>query len=134
VKQWLKEHFKQHMIRPTIYKALSYFLAALALVLLWNRLVNTAGLLTMSYAYTIIGLFFLALAWLNYLRLDGIKLPLMKLLPLTTKKRSHAFSDISDYLDEEVVSFDELAEEERNACCLFANIICGAIFLLLSLV
>ncbi|MGI6163950.1 MAG: hypothetical protein ACOYEQ_08515 [Bacillota bacterium] len=58
----------------------------------------------------------------------------MKLLPLTTKKRSHAFSDISDYLDEEVVSFDELAEEERHTCCLLANIICGAIFLLLSLV
>ncbi len=88
----------------------------------------------MSYAYTIIGLFFLALAWLNYLRPDGIKLPLMKAAPEHKDATPGAFTDISDYLDKEVVSFDELAEEERNACCLFANIICGAIFLLLSLV
>ena len=46
---------------------------------------------------------------------DGIA-PLMKLLPLSTKTRPRgAFTDISDYLDKEVVSFDELAEEERNA-------------------
>lgn len=113
MKQWLKKHFKQHMIRPAIYKTLSYFLSALALVLFWNRLVNAAALLPLSYAYTIIGLFFFALAWLNYLRLDGVKLPVMTWLPLSTRKRPRgAFSDISDYLDEEVVSVYRQSNKE----------------------
>ncbi len=134
MKQWLKKHFKQHMIRPTFYKAFSYFLFALTLALFWNRFVNTAGRLHMSHAYTIMGLLFFALAWLNYLRLDGIKLPFMKRQPLRPKKRPHVFSDISDYLGEEVVSFDELVEEERDTCCLVASIICGIIFFFLSII
>lgn len=134
MKQWLQKHFQRYMIRPTIYKTLSYFLTALVFTLLWNRFVNTAVLLPMSYAYTIIGLFFLAAAWINYLRLDGIKLPLLRLIPGSKKKPPGGLSDISDYIDEEVVSFDELAAAERNACCLLANITCGAIYLVLSLV
>ncbi len=53
MKQWLRRHFKQYMIRPTIYKVFSYFLTALTLALLWDRFANTAGLLSISYAYTI---------------------------------------------------------------------------------
>lgn len=135
MKRWLQEHFQRYMIRPTIYKALSYFLVALVFALVWDRFVNTGGLLPMSYAYTVLGLFFLAAAWLSYLRLDGIKVPLLKLMPMGRKKQPFAsFKDMSDYVDIEIVSFEELAEEERNVCCLLANIICGGIYLTLSLV
>lgn len=134
VRRWLRKHLKRYMIRPIIYKAFSRFLPALTLALLWDRFVNTANLVSPSYAYTILGLIFFALAWISYLRLDGIRLPVAKLLPLGTKKRSFgAFSDIPDYLDQEVVSFDELAEEERDTCSLLANMICGTAFLFWSL-
>ncbi|MGI6628412.1 MAG: hypothetical protein ACOX4K_08745 [Bacillota bacterium] len=134
MKRWLQKHFQHYMIRPTIYKALSYFLVALVFVLVWDRFVNTEGLSPMSYAYTVLGLFFLAAAWLSYLRLDGIKVPFLRLMPVRKKQPFASFMDMSDYVDIEIVSFEELAEEERNICCLLANIICGAIYLTLSLV
>ncbi len=132
MRQWLKERIKRYMVLPIIYGTLSRFLSALTLALLWNRFVNTAGLVPVSHAFTVLGLGFFALAWFNYLRLDGINLPLVKWLPLSQKKRSlGAFSDMSDYLDEEIVSLDELAQEERDACNLLVNTVCGVIFLLL---
>lgn len=134
MKRWLQKYFQPYMIRPTVYKALSYFLAALVFVLFWNRFVNK-GLLPLSYAYTVLGLFFLAAAWLSYLRLDGIKVPLLKLVPMGRRKQPlSGFADMSDYVDTEIVSFEELAEEERDICCLAANIICGTVYLVLSLV
>lgn len=136
MKQWLKKHLKPYMIRPTVYKAFSYFLTALVVVLFWNRFVNKGGSSPMSHAYTILGMFFFAAAWFNYLRLDGIKISVMSLLPIGTPKKraSGPFSDMSDHIDTEVVSFQELGQEERDTCCLLANIICGVVFFFLSLV
>lgn len=119
------------MIGPIVRKAFSRFLYALTVALLWNRFINTAGLLSIDHAYTIVGMIFFALAWVDYLRLDGLKFPLIGWLPIRTKKRPF---DAFDYLDEEVVSFEGLAEEDRGICSLLAHMICGIIFLLLCLI
>ncbi len=133
MKRWLKGHIKRHMIRPIVYKTFSRFLTALALALLWNRYINAEGLLSMNYAYTILGCFFLAMAWFSYLRLDGIKLPEMKWPRFSAKKRAYGpFSPMSDHFGEEIVSFAELPEDERDSCSLLANVICSAVFLLWS--
>jgi hypothetical protein len=133
--KWLRKNLKRYMFRPIIYKILAYFPTALVFVLLWNRFVNTAMYFPMSYAFTIVGLFFLALAWFNFLRLDGIKLPLRQLFSIARppKRSLGALNDMSDYLDEEVISFAELTVEERETCRLLANTTCGVTFLVLSL-
>lgn len=122
------------MVSLIIYKTFSRFLCALTLALLWNRAVNTLGLRSIRFAYGVFGLCFFALAWVNYLRLDGINIPPVNWLPFSTRKRSFgSFCDIPDHLDEEVASFDGLADGERHICYLLANVICGIAFLFLSL-
>jgi hypothetical protein len=134
VRRYLRKHVKRRMIRPIVYMTCSRFLCAVTLALLWNRYLNAAGLVSIGYAYTIIGLLFLALAWFSYLRLDGIKMPFARWLPLQPIKQSSGpYGDIPDYLDEGFVSFAELPEEERNICSLCANVVLSAVFLLLSL-
>ena len=39
-----------------------------------------------------------------------------------------------DYTDEEIVSFDELEDDEKDICSLLANLICFVLFLILSFV
>jgi len=131
VGKWLRQHLQPYMIRPTVYKTFSYFLTALAFALLWDRFVNTAGLFAISYAFTTLGVFFLALAWFNYLRLDGMNLPQWTWPRI--KRKPLPFADMADFIDEEVVSLEELAEEERHVCRLAASLICAIVFFTLSL-
>ena len=134
MKKWLQKHFKGYMIRPTVYRAVTYFLLALVVVLIWNRFIN-ARPMPLSYAFTIVGIFFLASAWLSYLRLDGVNIPLLTLVPIGRKQRPlSGLADMSDYMDTDIVPFEELTKDEQNICCLLANIICGTVYLVLSLV
>ena len=49
--------------------------------------------------------------------------------------RLHAsLANMSDYMDTDIVPFEELAADEQNICCLVANISCGIAYLVLSLV
>ena len=128
--RWLKGHLRRYMIGPIVQKTFSRFLYALALALLWNRFVNTAGLRSIDHAYTVVGMFFFALAWVDYLRLDGIRFPLIDWFGQRTRKRS---SGPFDYVDEEVVTYEGLAQEDRGVCSLLAHVICGIVFLLLSI-
>ncbi len=134
MRKWLREHVGSHLIRPIIYKTLSYLPTALVLAILWKRFIDRAGVFPMSYAYTVIGVVFLASAWFSYLRLDGVNLSLMKLLPIGTprKRSSGPSSSMVDHIDVEIVSFAELSEEERATCRLLASVICSIIFFVFS--
>lgn len=134
----LQKHLHRYLIRPIAYKTLSYFLTALIFSIVWNRWLNRQRLHSMSYIFSILGVIFLALAWIDYLRLDGVRIPRLgswRLQRKLDKKEQTAgsFKDISDYIDEEVVTFAELSTEERDLCCLLANLICGLSYLGLSL-
>ena len=37
-----------------------------------------------------------------------------------------------DFVNEDVVSFDDLEDDEKDACRMAADLICGAVFLLLT--
>ncbi|MGI6643440.1 MAG: hypothetical protein ACOX3V_05535 [Bacillota bacterium] len=75
--KWLQQRFKGHMVRPIFYRILARSLWALTIAQLWNRFVDTRGLVPLSHAFTVIGMGFLALAWFNYLHLDGIAIFLL---------------------------------------------------------
>lgn len=134
MKKWLQKHWQGYMLRPLIYKAFTRFVLALTAALLWNHFVAPVFLLTpLAYAFVFVGVFFAVCAWLNHLRMDGLKLPRLK-LPTLKKKPARSYGDIMDYTDEEVISFDELEDDEKDVCSMFANLICCLIFLLLSLI
>ena len=132
--KWLKKHFKPYMTRPVVYKTFTRFVYALLLSLLWDRFIND-GYMTKMHAFLFFGVFYALMAWLSFLKLDGLRIPsLMDFMTssLPHRRPERSYGDMSDYIDENVVSFDELEDEEKVVCILFADIICCAIYLILS--
>ena len=110
-------------------------LIALVLALLWDRFLNADRLRSLDMATGTFGLILLALAWFSYLGMDGVD-GLSKILRFFRRekrkkkgtKRS-AGGDLADYVDEDVVSFDELEDEEKRVCRFAANLLSGLIML-----
>jgi len=129
--------FKSYMIRPTLYRSVSKFVAALTLVLLWDRFVNLGRLNMFRDGFLIAGVILLTLAWFSYLGLDG--LTWKKLFRRNTeakkeKPRKWGGGDIIDFADEHVVRLEELEEDERRVVYLLSSLIPGLIYLAISLV
>lgn len=122
------------MIRPFIYMTFTRFILALTAALLIEHFINDPLRDISAFAFVFFGIFFAVLAWIAYLRLDGIKLPkfMMKRVNLS-KKPAIKYGDMIDYTDEEIVSFEDLEDEEKDVCILLADIICAVLFLLISL-
>lgn len=127
-------HFPRHLIRPVVYKTSSRFLFALTAALLWNEFSNVSGLWPRSRAFLFFGLFFTVAAWLAYLRRDGVRIPKLP-KKLTQRRRDplRQYGDMSDHVDEEVVAFDDLDEEDQNLCLLLADAITALLFFAISL-
>ena len=67
--------FQNYMIRPMLYQCATKISVALVLCLLWNRFINREQYYSMvENAFFVAGAFFLALAWFQYLRLDGARI------------------------------------------------------------
>lgn len=124
----------RHLVRPTIYMASTRFLLALTLVLLLDRFTGTKSASDIKmFGFVFSGVFFALLAWIAYLRFDGMHMPklLMKRVNIR-KKPQRSYGDMIDYIEEEPVSFDELEDEEKDICCFFADLICCVLFVALS--
>ena len=134
MKNKLKLRLERHMIRPAIYHGATKFGIAMLAALLWHRFANPNNLSLNTHGFFFLSVFFVLLAWLLYLRADGLRMPRLKLdfLKKLKKKPMRSFGDMADYIDEEVVSFDELDDDEKDACRFLADIACALIFLVLS--
>ncbi len=133
---WFHKHFKPYMTRPMIYKTFTRFVYALLLSLLWEKFVSD-GVNSKMHAFLFFGVFYGLMAWISFLKLDGVRMPhltewLTSSLP--HRKPERAYGDMADYVDENVVSFEELEDEEKITCILFADVICCALFLALSFI
>ena len=68
----LRKIYKKYMIRPIIYKAFPRIIIGMLVAGLWNRFVNANQWRDMlGDAFMLVGIFFVALAWFSFLRLDG---------------------------------------------------------------
>ena len=124
--------YTREMIRPIIYKCVNKGSIALVIVLLWDRYISHGTMSVVRDGGFAAGLVFFALAWVTYLRLDGVKIGRVEKPP--EKKKHFASADIVDFVDEHIVTLDEMEEDERLACILACNLICGLIFLIPALV
>ena len=123
------------MIRPLIYKVVTKSSIVLVLALLWNYFVNTAGHKSVREdAFFVVGLIWMLFAWFQYLKLDGYTLQYMFKDKREKKEKKHVQKDIADYVDEEIVSFSELEDEEKVVVNLLSNLITGFIFVVISLI
>ena len=124
--------YKSYMIRPTVYKSVTKSFVILTLLMLWDRYVNGGRLSLIRDGFFVGGAFLLVMAWMSYLRLDGIKNPLPKgeEEPRRKRKRRPWTGDLADYAGEHLISFDELAEDERTACSMGSSLLSGLLFII----
>lgn len=136
MKKKFKRLWQRHMIRPTIYMAFIRGVLCLTAALLWNEFAGSSSMLPMrTFAFLFLGVFLLVMGWMAYLRLDGIKIPVFdRRLFEWKRKPKRTYGDMSDYVQEEVVSFDDLEDDEKDLCRLIADVVCGVLFLVLSLI
>jgi len=123
--------YKPYMIRPIIYKTATKASIALTVVLLWNYWINTNSFMSLEDGFFAVGFAVMLLSWFSYLKLDGIRINMNG--NHKEKKKKHRTSDIIDFADEKVISFDELESDEQEACKLASSLITGVSFLIVSL-
>lgn len=124
--------WQRALLRPLIYMATNRFLAALALLLLYNRFLASPLALPGSAA-VLLALAFALVAWLVYLRMDGAHIPRMKNVRFRRRKDPlRNYTDISDHIDDAPPTADDLEDDERDLISLLSNLFCLAIFAVLS--
>ncbi len=124
--------YKSYMMKPIIYKSITKTSIALAAVLLWNEWINKEGFKSLGNGFFTVGLMVMLLSWFSYLKLDGIRLPQQP--EKQEKKKKQRMYDIIDFVDEKVISFDDLERDEQEVCKLSSSLITGVLFLVVSLV
>lgn len=124
------------MIRPAIYQAVTRILIGVVLSLLWSRFIDKGARSLLEYAFFTMGAIFFALAWMQYLKLDGISVRLLLGKKGNKKKKPivHSMHDIADFTDEKIVSFDELEETEKTICLFCANLAAALFFLIPAII
>ncbi len=119
--------YKAYMVRPILYQCVTRCAVALAAVLVWDRFVPSS-LLAVRDGCLAAAVILLMMAWFVYLKLDGMMVHHLLEDRRKKKKKSkrRVGGDIADYVDEHIVSFDELEEGEQTACRLAADLL-GAV-------
>lgn len=140
--KWFLKYFHRNLIRPIITKTITKALAALVIVLLWDRFANVerVGISRLSIGLSAVGLILVLMSWFCYLHLDGlapidrIKERLIRSGRRKSKPMRSRGGDIADYLDEDVIPYEELEDDEKAACRLASYILSGAVLILCSVI
>ena len=135
MKKW-REKIQPYMLRPFIYMTFTRFILALAAILLADFFLSpNAGRSLKSAFFLLGGVLFALLAWIAWLRLDGVKLPKIMMLRVNPRKKpSRMYGDIIDYVDEQPqVAFEDLDDGEKDLCILGADLFCCVVFAAVSL-
>ncbi|MGN0706940.1 MAG: hypothetical protein ACI4JC_02965 [Faecalibacterium sp.] len=128
--------YKPYMLRPILYKSVTRVSIVAVLMLLWDRFVSDGHFTMWEAPGFLCGVVLLSWAWVNYLRLDGMKIHyLMEDKAKPDKKRfRHATRSIVDYADEHIVSFEELEPEQRIYCSMLSNLLLGGALVFIALI
>ena len=130
----IKHVYQRYMLRPLIYLTAFRLMVALIVLLAIEQFVPRGPAPEMIAAF--LATAFALLAYLVYLRMDGLGVPRVKYI--RPKKKDdplrHA-SSMADHTDDDPgVSFEELEVDERDFCSLIANVIGMVVFLIASFV
>lgn len=122
------------MIRPIIYKSCSRFMYLLTVALLWDRFINRSAI-GLSTMMLLIFFGFLAAAWVAHLRMDGYHLPKLPAKVFRLKQRPDiTYGDMIDHVDEQIINFQDLEDEDQDACLVVADTVCAIFFLIGSFI
>ena len=126
----LKKDFHPDMVRPLVYKVFTRGILALFTAQLVHRFAPAGTrLASFSSLSLLLALLFALFSLLAWLRLDGLKIPQVKLPRMKRKDPPFLAGNMADHIDDEIVSFDDLDAEEQNVCVLLADaflaVLCG---------
>ncbi len=136
-----RQIYHSDMLRPIIYSVFTKFVCTLCLVLLWDRFVNSRNVVpygVVDFAFFIVGMWFLLWTWVRYLQLDEIRNMVTEVFRkveemINFKAPRHSSRDMVDFVNEKVITFDMLEEDEQVAAKFASNGITAVIFIGISL-
>ena len=123
MKRFLKL-LKPPVIRKTVYSLVSKIVIALAVILLWDRLLNQKSMHPWGIVDTgffALSIWFVIGTWIQYLALDGFR-PFHSLRSRKKERSVNAWEE------------EELEEDELQAARLCSNLLAALFFLLPSLI
>ena len=131
--KWLRNHFHREMTRALVYKLFTRGLLALFAAQLIHFFVpGNSPVKSFSNLSLLFALLFALFSVLAWLRLDGLRIPQLKLPRLRRKNPPFLNGDIADHMDDDIILFDDLDEGDQNVCVLLADIILTAGCLILA--
>ena len=129
----IRKNFSRDMVRPLVYKIFTRGILALFAAQMIHFFASAgSGLSSFSSLSLGLGLLFLLFAVLAWLRLDGLKIPQLKLPRIKRKDPPFLAGSMADHIDDEIVSFDDLDEEQQNLCVLLADAVLAVLCLILA--
>ena len=81
----------------------------------------------------ILAVLFLLGTVLAWLRMDGMHIPQFKIPRLKRIDPAFMASDIADHIDDDIVKFEDLDDDEQNVCVFLTDIILAVVCLILAL-
>ena len=134
MKQW-KQKLQRYMLRPFIHMSFTRLILAFFILLLIDFLLaSRAGRSLKPTLFLLGGVVFALLAWIAWLRLDGIKLPKPLMLRVNPRKKpARSYGDMIDYVDEKPeITFEDLDDQEKDLCILGADLLCCIVLIIAS--
>ena len=129
----IRQLFSRHLVRPLIYKIFTRCILALFAAQLIHFFAPAgSGFFSFSNLSLGLGFLFLLLTFLVWLRLDGMKIPQLKLPRMKRKDPPFLAGSMADHVDDEIVSFEDLDPDEQNVCVLIADAVLAVLCLLLA--
>ena len=108
----IRSIYRKYMFRPTLYMTGRNLVIGIVLVLLWDRFLNPSNLSPLGHAGFCVGAVAGMLAWFEYLHLDGFAVHHLNENIRKKPKERHRSKDIVDFVDEKIISYDELEKDE----------------------
>ena len=130
----IRRRWHKEMLRPLIYKIFTRGILILLVAQLAHHFLPEkwplAAFPNLALAAALLCALFSVLAWL---RMDGLKIPHLRLPRLKRTDPAFLKSDMADHLDDDIVSFEDLDPEDRDFCVLLADLILTALCFLLAI-
>ncbi len=132
--KWLRMHFGRHMVRPLVYKLFTRAVITVFAVRAAEFFIGRPSpLFVLSNLYLLCALLWLIGAWISYLRMHGLKFPRPDIQRLRRKDPLRNFGDMADHIDEPVITYADLDDDEKDTVALLCDLALCPVFVIVSL-
>lgn len=127
--------YRNYMFRPILYKTITRASIVAVVMLVWQRYLSDGHFTMWQAPGLLCGAVLLGWAWINYLRLDGVRIHYLldQFKDRGARKKRHPTRSIVDYADEKIVAFEDLSDEEQIYCSMLSSLVLGLPLIIVGL-